>query len=128
MCLYACVTDSFTRLFADDTGLHTYHKDLDSLIEISRNDIKRLFQWCIHNKLSINYDKTCFVLFHSKNRKIPLNFDSIDVDGFVIKRVSSTKYLGFILDEKLTWHDHISFLCNSLIFEVPFIKSSNNSE
>ena len=113
--MYRCVNDSFVRLFADDSGLNLFNKNFKCLIEDSKKQIKNLFEWCICNKLTINYDKTCFILFHAKNKKVPEGFDSIEINGTVINRVSSAKYLGLVFDEKLSWRDHVEFICKSLI-------------
>ena len=32
---------------------------------------------------------------------------NITVDGSILKRVSRTTFLGIVLDEKLTWKNHI---------------------
>ena len=55
------------------------------------------------------------MLFHTKNKPIPHDFDSIDVEDIKIQRVNSTKYLGLIFDEKLSWTDHINQLCKGLL-------------
>ena len=35
---------------------------------------------------------------------------AIRVDGHTVKRVRKAKYLGIIMDEKLTWEDHIDYI------------------
>ena len=35
---------------------------------------------------------------------------TIRVDGHTVKRVCKAKYLGIIMDEKLTWEDHIDYI------------------
>ena len=47
--------------------------------------------WCIANKLSINSDKTNFVLFHMKNKPVPRNFACITTEAMQINRVKSVQ-------------------------------------
>ena len=99
-----------TRLFADDTNLTIYSNDSNELENMAINETRKLIKWCNSNKLTINFDKTNFILFHAKNKPIPPNFDKIIVDGNVVRRVASTKYLGLYMDELLTWRDHVSYI------------------
>ena len=113
--LYRSVNECLTRLFADDTCISTYNKDAAKLKQIAKRSFKLFANWCECNKLTINYDKTNFILFHAKNKKIPQDFDKIEIDEKIIKRVSTTKYLGIYLDEQLLWKEHISYVHKSLL-------------
>ena len=44
----------------------------------------KLYHWCVANKLSINNDKTNFVLFHMKNKPVPKHFECIETDKMQI--------------------------------------------
>ena len=50
-----------------------------------------------------------------KIKKIPDDFNKLEVNGNIIKRVVSTKYLGLIIDEKLSWNEHTTYVYNSLL-------------
>ena len=59
------------------------------------------------NKLSINPVKTKFVLFRTKNKKI--NYDlKILINNKNIKQVKNTTFLGIVIDEFLTWSEHLN--------------------
>ena len=103
------------RLFADDTNIFTYDKKIDDLIARSIDVYKCLFKWCISNRLTINFSKTCFMLFTTKNKYVPPNFNVIKVDDIIIHRSDVTKYLGLYIDEKLTWKFHVNELCKKLV-------------
>ena len=75
----------------------------------------KLYRWCLANKLSINKDKTNFVLFHHKNKPIPENFDCIETENMPIKRVQMVQYLGLIVDENLYWNAHVDYVCMPLV-------------
>ena len=74
-----------------------------------------LLKWCNHNRLTLNLDKTFYIVFRSGNKKIPDFLNNITINNTNIQRVSSTKYLGVIVDEKLNWTEHIEYLTKALI-------------
>ena len=103
------------RLFADDTALYMVNTDLNALISSVKVKIQQLFKWCICNKLTINIDKTYFVLFHTINKPVPDGFTEIATTHMTIKRATEMKYLGLVLDEKLNYNEHVQSICNSLL-------------
>ena len=121
------VGNDSARLFADDTGIFTHGKNLDVLMQDSIIIYKRLFNWCLYNRLTINYKKTCFVLFRTKNKKLPNHLQNIKIDDIVINRVTVTKYLGIYMDEHLTWETHITHLCKSLMKYFGIFKKLKDS-
>ena len=76
--------------------------------------MKKLLTWFNANKLSLNKDKTKYTLFHKLRQRenIPLKLPSLFISDSEIKRVSSIKFLGVILDEHLTWSNHITVVEN----------------
>ena len=51
-------------LFADDTNIY-YEADTPELLELVLNkELKYLHTWLIVNRLSLNIEKTNFVVFH----------------------------------------------------------------
>ena len=92
-----------------------HHTDLSTLIFDIINKFDELNRWCISNTLTINSNKTNFILFHTINKPIPNNFSEITTEFMRIKRVISFKYLGKTLDETLNWSEHVNILCESLL-------------
>ena len=113
--LHRALPDCKVRLFADDTGIFINNTDFETLTVQSKYILEKLFLWCNHNKLIVNSDKTCFIVFHANNKNAHRNFTEIKIQDNTIARVSSTKYLGIIFDEKLTWKEHVNYICNSLL-------------
>ena len=46
--------------------------------------------------------------------KAHINFE-LTIDGTVIKQVNTCKYLGIVIDDKLSWQDHIDFVYNKVV-------------
>ena len=113
--LYKSIGHESVRLYADDTAIITSNNNLDIAQQQAREMFTKLYHWCVANKLSINNDKTNFVLFHMKNKPVPKHFECIQTDVMQINRVNSIQYLGMLLDEHLYWHEHVDQICASLV-------------
>ena len=106
--------DGLFRIFADDTGIFCHSINLESLIEKARNIIKNVKNWFTANKLTLNVDKTSFIIFRSKRNTINNLPDTIEVENTIINRETKMKYLGLTLDEHLRWDSHTNEICNKL--------------
>ena len=113
--LYRCVDECTTRLFADDTCLTIFSKQPHQLKQLAQTQFNKFSHWCECNKLTINYGKTHYIVFHAKNKKIPTELDTIKINHKIVKRKKFKKYLGIIIDEKLTWNEHITYVYKSLL-------------
>ena len=74
-----------------------------------------IYLWVKANKLSLNIDKTYFMLFTPKT--FPRNMDNITihVDGKPIMEVHETKFLGVIIDNDLNWKPHTTYISKKLL-------------
>jgi uncharacterized membrane-anchored protein len=64
--------------------------------------------------MTINPVKNKFVLFRTKNKKI--NYDlKILINNKNIKQVKNTTFLGIVIDEFLTWSEHLNFISKKII-------------
>ena len=109
----ACPLGS-THIFADDTNIFFSCKDADEISTIGGMIMTQLDDWFKANKLTLNADKSNFVVFRSKRKKITDIPNQIQFGNTSISRNNSIKYLGVILDEYLTWEEHITDVCNKL--------------
>ena len=89
--IYESAGMDHVQLFADDTALYMWHKNLTTLVEEIKLELSHLYMWCVRNKLIINRDKTHFVLFHTVNKPMPMNFLTIQTEFMSIDRVSFFK-------------------------------------
>ena len=65
--------------------------------ELINSELKCLIRWLKSNKISINADKTKYMLF-SYNKNV--NFPDISVGNNTINETSVTTFLGIHLDKK----------------------------
>ena len=113
--LHRSIGDKSVRVYADDTAIITSNPNLESALYQAKELFTKLYHWCVANKLSINSEKTSFVLFHLKNKPILRNFTCIQTEVMQINRVESVQYLGMLLDEKLFWHEHVDQIFASIV-------------
>ena len=73
------------HLFADDTNLFSKHKSLSSLEAIINDELINVNSWLCANKLSLNVEKSSFVVFHPPQRKIIPSFN-LTINGNHLKR------------------------------------------
>ena len=99
--LYKSIGHESVRLYADNTAIITSSINLDIAQQQAREMFTKLYHWCVANNLSINNDKTNFVLFHMKNKPVPKHFECIQTYVIQINRVNFIQYLGMLLDEHL---------------------------
>ena len=72
-------------------------------------------QWFTSNKLSLNYEKTCYTIFNRNCRSVNNVSLNILINGQPITRVKNCRYLGVIIDESLTWAEHIDSVYKQLL-------------
>ena len=76
------------------------------------NEMKQVDIWLQANDLVINQEKTHYMVFH--RARIKTNSNEISIRDNIIPRVSSTKFLGLIIDDQLKWLEHIQYIKNKV--------------
>ena len=100
-------------LFADDTNIYFEHKSLDKLEYIVNKELRKINNWLIVNRLSLNIKKTNFIIFHPFNK--PLKHKITLVFGKnAIKECKAIKYLGVMIDSTLSWKPHCDKISNTI--------------
>lgn len=93
------------RLFADD-ATHAHASKNLTLDQLAiQRDINQLNLWGIKWAVTYCEIKTEYMIASRKNNPTHLHLDINDV---VIRQVKIHKHLGFTLNDKMTWHEHIT--------------------
>ena len=114
--------------FVDDSLIISQNKLIDisnSQLFCNYNILSRLL---IKFGLNIKHSKTetfHFNRFHGTFNPPPL--DLLSIGGPILCPKSSWKYLGFLFDWKLMFHQHIDFYSNKAISTVEYMKLLGNS-
>ena len=93
--------------FADDSTVTYSSTNLKYVLETLETEFKGVLEWLAANKLIINLTKTHLMLFTNKFRQQSI---SITVNNQTINEVPEIKFLGVILDNRLTWNAHIKHI------------------
>ena len=99
------------KLFADDTCLFSVIDDpIESSIALN-NDLRKIQQWAYQWKMAFNPDpsKQAQEVIFSRKR-LQVNHPDLYFNESIVEKTSSQKHLGVILDEKLSFKQHINYL------------------
>ena len=111
--------------FADDTSLIISENDMSTLFQRANIEIDNLYQWFCANKLSLNAKKTKYIVFRGQQAKFNFNNLQVCIMNEPLCQIGtefeekSTKFLGLLIDDQLSWKHHISHL-NSKISRALF--------
>ena len=120
-----CMKFCSSVVFADDTTIIISGNKLKYLFQKMNEDLKTLTQWFNVNSLSLNVEKSNYILFRTKNKK--RDFDGkIKMENRDVKQVSYTKFLGVIIDENLDWNMHIKHVLLKLASGIYSIHATKN--
>ena len=100
-------------LFADDTNIYYEAESLNKLETIINKELKKLHTWLIVNRLSLNIDKTNFLVFHPYNKPVKQRI-TIKIHKNAITEKDHIKYLGVMIDSTLTWKHQIDKICKTI--------------
>ena len=99
-------------LFAGDTYLFKSSQDISIIENVLIEELKNISLWLKVNKLSLNVNKTHFIVFTKRkkcNEPIKLFIDNQTID-----EVRIITFLGVIIDKKITWKDHINYVAGKV--------------
>ena len=109
-CAFDMLLEAFDGLatkiigYADDALLLTTSIDLGTALDLAQKAIKKAENWARDVGVEFSPEKTSVMIFTRKrgkpNRKLKIYGKEVDF-------VSSTKYLGVVFDNKLTFRQHI---------------------
>ena len=98
------------QAYADDVCALTSDKSLRRLCTKVQRILDKIDDWCMRQGLSVNPNKTTIVLFTRKRKLDGLSLPTLK--GVTLGLSNEVKYLGVILDKKLTWETHVSLKVN----------------
>jgi hypothetical protein len=97
----------FSILFADDSNMFLTGTNLDDMFNIMNQELAKILSWLNANKLSLNIEKSNYIIFSRKNINTS---NAIYINGKEVEKVVYTKFLGVLIDTKLSWKFHINYI------------------
>ena len=100
-------------MYADDSTLYAPLKishgcDITLHSNMINNELEKVVLWLKTNKLSLNIDKTKYMIFHQPQKRITL--PAISIYDNNIQSVENFNLLGIVLDKHLKWKSHINMI------------------
>lgn len=106
--------------YADDTAMLFSGDDWDETYRQAEIGLTQTATWLSHNLLTLNISKTNYICFHKTKASAPdpalklkmhmCQHQLQPCSCETIQRLSSLKYLGVILDEKVNFNKHIEYI------------------
>ena len=116
-------------IFADDTCGSMGSDSLGELREMAIRELCAVRRWLIANHIQANVKKTHFMIFSGRVKidySIRITFSNKN-----LMQKSSTKMLGVIIDDRLSWSEHINAVngkiskINGILFKLSKYLNSN---
>ena len=103
-------------LFADDTTILYSHSNIENQINLINEELNEASNWSKANKLSVNASKTNYMILgtpHMVSRLDELGTNVI-LDDTNLERVKHAKFLGMLIDDCLSWKNHIDCVSKTI--------------
>ena len=133
--LFSCYVSTLTEVikqnshsiilgYADDHSFTQAFTQKDTLVkQIVEEKVNRIKNWVRMNHLQMNDTKTEFITFgttHLLNKK---NLDSITIGDTTVNSTKTVKFLGVLLDETLSFKQHVAAHAKSTLYGIHLIKN-----
>lgn len=105
-------------LFADDALIMIAENDPDEAIRKLNVDLASIFSWLCSNKLKLNVSKTKWMRIGKRGHSIQ---QSLSIDNSAIEQVDTFKYLGVLIDNKLSFSPHIEFTVKKVAKKIGYM-------
>ena len=112
-----------TILFADDTTIFLISDNIQELNSSLQLTLDLANSWLQQNGLKLNISKTKRMLIHSARKKVSDKL-ALKVETVDIEQVHKFKFLGVVVNDTLSWDDHIELFATRLLVVSAFYVAS----
>lgn len=100
-------------MYADDTSLLLSSESLRSTEALVNESLGDLYHWFCSNQLSLNIQKTHYMIFHTRQRTIS-ELPSLSIVNNDLENTDIVKFLGVSMEDTLRWNDHCNIIAKKL--------------
>ena len=124
--IHRCSNKLRFYLFADDTNILYADKKLKVLETIVNNELQNLYDWLTANKLTLNINKSNFVIFHPYQKRFAYQpklcmFDNGKNKCVRLESKAYIKYLGVLIDKNLSEKYYIDSIVTKISKNIGLI-------
>ena len=112
---------SICHLYADDTAITITASNNHDLKIRLQNEMDQASRWMAHNLLTVNTKKMKLMFFCTTHTLGHIDPPEILSNKSIIELVDQYKYLGVILDSKLTFSNHVTYTRQKAISRVKML-------
>ena len=110
-------------MFADDMAFYCHENSPTNLQSKLNADLAASTSWLHDNKLlTLNVTKSKFMVIGGRNKLSQFNDIALVANNHQLENVTKFKYLGVIINQHLTWHDHIEQLQSKIAKRLGVLK------
>ena len=114
-----CPVNSTAVLFADNTTIYVIGSSASEISSILSLALENCQSWMDKNKLKLNTSKTkCMLILSSRCSPPP----SLLLGATPIEQVRTFKFLGCIINDHLTWYDHVAYLSSKVSRNINLLR------
>ena len=117
-------SDLLSILYADDTTLLSSHSEYSTLIQRINDELPKVRQWTIANRLSVNLDKIYAMMFTNRERAIPTR-GNIYFNDTLVKFKTDEDFLGLIINNLCKFIRHVDYVCKKILKTIGIIYKLN---
>ena len=101
-----------TLSFADDVLVYRSWRVREDIAKSAQEEIDRIGEWCQTHNGKLHPDKACVLWCSLNNHAVKATMPTVSIQGKVLTREHSLKYLGITFDRSLSFNLHISHVVN----------------
>lgn len=105
--------------YADDFCVYSENKKYETAIQTLDDFFIEIYRWFCKNNFDISQQKSAICVFTRHNTSTA---HPIRIGNFNFTHKNNIKYLGMILDKKLSWRPHIDYLASKCNKSINFLK------
>lgn len=121
-----CLQSASASLYADDTAIVLTRKSDIELQACLETEMGRAATWMRQNRLTLNTKKKKLMIFGTPQTLTRFKHIKLDVDGQVIERVTTFKYLGLTLDTNLKFKEHVEVTYTKTVKQLCMLNNFRN--
>ena len=109
-----CLENCSINMYADDTVMYFTNLCTSEIARVVQDDLNGVVQSMKSSRLILNQSKTKSMLFRSWKNLAKSPNVCIQFYRKTLERVAEFSYLGVVLDETLSWKDHVEYVSSKV--------------
>jgi ribonuclease HI len=109
--------------YADDIAIYCSNKNIKSAAKSISSALEKVSIWMYNNSLKLSAHKSQTVMFSRKHSNPEI---TLKCEGIPIPQVDEVKFLGLLINRKLSWHSQISHIAKKCEIGINMLRALSN--